>query len=95
MLPSCLHYGWNLQRVRLCVRHFLLRASDFPSVLQERIATTPDIYNGVPLSTLPPSVRGDVLEDVAQRVDIELNKESNFGKAVLDKRYTCCRRGRT
>lgn len=41
-----------------------------------------DVFEGVPLSTITPSLRGDVLADVAQKVDAEVNTGSIFETRV-------------
>ncbi|CAK0872149.1 unnamed protein product [Prorocentrum cordatum] len=69
------------------VRHLILQASSFSNILQASNANTSDVFAGAPLSTITPSLRGDVIAEVARQVDAEVNPRSIFERGVLG---NCC-----
>ncbi|CAK0887481.1 unnamed protein product [Prorocentrum cordatum] len=64
------------------VRHLILPASGFSNILQDSTTNASDVFAGAPLSTITPSLRGNVLADVARMVDAEVNPRSIFEMGV-------------
>lgn len=77
---------------RQAIRRLTLPASQFSGILEKR-TTTARLFEGVPLSALAPTTRGEILARLVRNVDAEMHPSAHIEEAARSTRVNGDRRG--